>query len=139
MKILNILLAGVLLSLSSNLHAELLVVVHKDNPIDEISSSDLARLFLGKADTFSSGGSAEAVNHLSKSPAYITFGTKYLKRNATQLKGYWAKVMFSGSGTPPKELSTDLDVINYISTNTQAISYIDSGSLTDAVKAIVVN
>ena len=44
--------------------------------------------------------------------------------------------MFSGKGKPPKELGSDADVINFVSSNPGAIGYIDAGSVNESVKVV---
>lgn len=132
-------LALTLIGFSFAASADILIVVNKNNPINNISSNELAKIFLGKAQEFKNGNTATPVNQSSGQATNVTFSTKYLKRNETQLKAYWQKMMFSGAATPPKELTDDASVLNFVSSNPGAIGYINGESLNDSVKTVVID
>jgi hypothetical protein len=44
--------------------------------------------------------------------------------------------VFTGKGTPPKELLTDQEVIDLVSQNPSMIGYIEKESVTSAVKVV---
>ncbi len=45
-------------------------------------------------------------------------------------------MIFTGKGTPPQEMDSASDIISAIAGNKDAISFIESGSVTDAVKVV---
>ena len=57
------------------------------------------------------------------------------KTNA-QVKSYWAKLIFTGKGTPPKEVANSDEVKKLVSTNPNTIGYIDKSHLDTSVKVI---
>jgi ABC-type phosphate transport system substrate-binding protein len=64
------------------------------------------------------------------------FEKKVLNKSASQIKAYWSKLVFTGKGTPPKEVSSDAEVINLIKSNPNLIGYVDESSVTGDVKVI---
>jgi ABC-type phosphate transport system substrate-binding protein len=77
-----------------------------------------------------------AVNLSADSTTRNTFDETVLGRNSSQVSAYWSKLVFTGKGIPPKEVNSDAEVIDLVSKNPSVIGYVDSSSLTDAVKAI---
>jgi ABC-type phosphate transport system substrate-binding protein len=65
-----------------------------------------------------------------------TFDSAVLSKSASQLKAYWSKKMFTGKGIPPKEVSSNDDMLKLISSNPSMIGYIDSTLVNDTVKVI---
>jgi len=59
-----------------------------------------------------------------------------LGRSSSQVSAYWSKLVFTGKGIPPKEVSNDAQVIDLVAKNPSVIGYIDKASVTDAVKEI---
>ena len=59
-----------------------------------------------------------------------------LKKTDSQFKAYWAKALFSGKATPPKEVDNDEQMIDLISNNPNMIGFIKSSSTSDNVKVI---
>ncbi|HEX5792604.1 MAG TPA: phosphate ABC transporter substrate-binding protein [Rheinheimera sp.] len=134
MRILNTtLLLSALLSVSAL--AEIAVVVHPSNA-NAVSSDELNRLFLGRASSFADGSKAIPLNQTEGQAARGEFDSKVLNRSAAQLKAYWSKLVFTGKGTPPKELSDDAAVKAAVAGDTSAIGYISSASVDGSVKVV---
>jgi hypothetical protein len=64
------------------------------------------------------------------------FNEKILNKTSSQMKAYWSKLVFTGKGTPPKELLSDKEVIDLVSKNPNMIGYIQKESVTAAVKVV---
>lgn len=111
------------------------VIVHPSNA-DALDQGAIAKIFLGKSTKFPGGSKAVPIALTTGTPACDEFNDKVLGKSSSQLKSYWSKLVFTGKGTPPKEMSTDQDVIDLISANPNMIGYISSGAATDAVKVI---
>ncbi|MDH4276244.1 MAG: phosphate ABC transporter substrate-binding protein, partial [Gammaproteobacteria bacterium] len=54
----------------------------------------------------------------------------------SQLKSYWATLIFSGKGTPPKAVGDAGDVKAIVAKNPSAIGYIDKRFADNNVKII---
>ena len=122
--------------IASNACADFSVIVHPDNT-SEISQKDIANLFLGKVTKFSNGLNSLPVNQKSGCAARDTFDQTVLKKNPSQMKSYWSHMVFTGKAIPIRNLENDADVIEFVSSNTNAIGYIDSSSVNDSVKVLL--
>ena len=128
-------LSAVLLAASAVSFAELTIIVNPANA-NALDSKKVQRIFLGKDKKFPDGTELIAVNLVSDSATRNSFDETVLGRNSSQVSAYWSKLVFTGKGIPPKEVSSDAEVIDLVATNPSVIGYIDSASLTDAVKAV---
>ena len=115
--------------------ADIAVVVNPANA-NAVSADDLNRLFLGRASSFADGSKATPLNMAEGKPARDEFDSKVLNRSAAQLKAYWSKLVFTGKGTPPKELADDAAVKAAVAADSSAIGYISSGSVDSSVKVV---
>lgn len=115
--------------------AEIAVVVNPANA-NAVSADDLSRLFLGRSSSFADGSKATPLNLAEGQAARDEFDSKVLNRSAAQLKAYWSKLVFTGKGTPPKELADDAAVKAAIAADSSAIGYISSGSVDSSVKVV---
>lgn len=52
------------------------------------------------------------------------------------MKAYWSKLIFSGKAKPLKELSSDSEVLRWMSSTPNAIAYIDASKVDDSVKVV---
>ena len=122
-------------SVAVSAFAEVAVFVHPENTA-EITAEDVARMFLGKAGQFSDG---KEVLPITQETATTTdaFNTGLLNRSSSQVASYWAKQVFTGKGSAPKQVSDDAAVINLVKDNKNAISYVDASSVTGDVKVVL--
>lgn len=115
--------------------AEQSVIVHPDNN-STTTAKDIKRLYLAKMKSFPGGSLALPLNHKDASDARKTFDKKLVKKSPSQMKSYWAKLVFTGKATPLKQVDNDDDILELVSINPSAIGYIDSSKVTDKVKVI---
>ena len=115
--------------------ADIAVVVNPANA-SAVSADDLNRLFLGRTSNFADGSKATPLNLVEGVAAREEFDTKVLNRSSAQLKAYWSKLVFTGKGTPPKELSDDAAVKAAVAADATAIGYISSSSVDGSVKVV---
>lgn len=111
------------------------VIVHPSNS-STLDKSDIARLFLGKKKSFPNGSEAIPVDQEEGSPIRVSFANTVLNKNEQQVKAYWAQLLFTGKGTPPKTASDDSSVKKLVAENPAVIGYIDSGQVDDTVRVV---
>lgn len=124
-----------LLVLSYSVNAEVAVIVHSSNS-NALSVSDISKIYLGKKKSYPSGDQVVAINLSEGTSVREQFNRDILGKSDQQLKAYWSKLVFTGKGVPPKEVSNDAEVISLISTNPSMIGYVDASSVTADVKVI---
>ncbi|MBZ9611401.1 phosphate ABC transporter substrate-binding protein [Rheinheimera maricola] len=127
--------ALLVMALSISVHAEISVIVNPGNA-NAVSTDDLNRLFLGRTSSFADGSKATPLNLAEGQASRDEFDSKVLSRSSAQLKAYWSKLVFTGKGTPPKELADDAAVKAAVAADTTAIGYISSGSVDGSVKVV---
>lgn len=121
--------------MSASALADIAVVVHPSNS-NVVNPDDLSRLFLGRTSNFADGSKATPLNLAEGQTGRDEFDSKVLNRSAAQLKAYWSKLVFTGKGTPPKELADDAAVKAAVAADSSAIGYISSGNVDDSVKVV---
>lgn len=135
MKLLKQLLLLVLIAWVPVSFAELAVIVHKDNK-DEMDANYLQMIFLGKAKGFPSAGKAVPLDLEQGSATREVFLKEVAKKTKSQYSAYWAKIMFTGKGVPPKIVASDKEMIELVSKNPNIIGYVDSASVTGDVRVV---
>lgn len=120
---------------TSYVYADVAVIVNPSNSSD-ISEEDVKKIYLGKTKSFSNGESVEAIN-IEEGAVRDDFDSKLLKKNASQLKAYWSKLIFTGKATPPESVNNEAAALKKVASNANAIGYVDAGSVDDSVKVVV--
>ncbi|SFB90559.1 phosphate ABC transporter substrate-binding protein [Pseudoalteromonas denitrificans] len=124
-----------LLIFATSTFANVAVIVHPSNS-NTVDAAAITKIFTGKAKSFGDGSKAVPLSQKSSSATTTEFNKKALKKSSSQLKAYWSKLVFTGKGTPPKELSNDADVIKMVSTNPNTIGFVSAGSADGSVKVV---
>jgi len=122
--------------ISTPVMADVAVIVNPSSGISTASTGDVKALFLGKSKKLG-GKSVVAVEQKEGNGARATFNDKVLGKSGSQLKAYWTKLIFSGKGSPPKNLADDAAVKAHVAASAGAIGYIDSSKVDGTVKVIL--
>jgi ABC-type phosphate transport system substrate-binding protein len=137
MKSLRRLAAASLLVLSGALHAEVVVIVHRNNPVASMTADQVAQIYMGASTTFPGGGAATPVDQPEGNPTRDEFLAKVLEKTPAQFKAVWSRLIFSGKGTRPKALPGSAEVRGAVAADPAAIGFVDRASVDGSVKAVL--
>lgn len=120
---------------TTSVMAEVAVIVHPSNNAT-VDQAEITRLFTGRGTTFSNGSKATPLNLAESAAARGEFDSKVLSKSSSQMKAYWSKLVFTGKGTPPKELNSDAEMKAAVAADASAIGYIDAAAVDGTVKVL---
>lgn len=112
------------------------VIVHPSNTGD-FDKNAVARIFLSKEKTFPNGQQALPVDIKPPSEHHDYFQKTIIDKTDNQLQSYWAMVVFSGKGTPPKEVDSAAQMLKLVSENPNLMGYIPSSMVTSEVRMVL--
>ncbi|MFZ6656069.1 hypothetical protein [Undibacterium sp. TJN19] len=136
MKTLGIFLFGTLLQISSYAMADLVVIANPQSGIEKLSKNDVINLYMGRNRKLASGVNALPVDLPAQNAEKAIFYAMLVNKNLPEINSYWARLMFSGQGTPPMQAETADEVLDIVSSNKGAIGYIERKKLDKRVKLI---
>ncbi len=114
--------------------ADIVVIVNPKNAAASLTAEQVSAIYLGSTTTFPSGGAATLADQPESAGIRNDFYQKATGRSSAQAKATWARITFTGKGTPPKELKSDADVKAFVAGDPNAIGYIDSSAVDGSVK-----
>lgn len=118
---------ALLLSLAAGAaHAEVVVVVSADNPVEALSRAQLTDIYLGRLNRFPNGDPVVPIDQRESSPAHDEFYSQYLGQSPAQIKAHWSRLIFTGRGQPPRAVPGDDAAAELVAENPNAIGYLDS-------------
>ncbi len=139
MKKLNqILLAAALCCATLSAQAALAIIAHPSNNLAGITADQAAQLFLGKTGEFANGRRAVPVDQAAGSAMRAKFYKSVIRKDEGELKTYWAKLLFTGKGQPPREVGDDAAIKAHVAANPEAIGYIDGKFVDGSVKVLLI-
>ena len=114
--------------------ADIVVIVNPKNPAASLTAEQVSAIYLGTTTTFPAGGAAALADQSESAGIRNDFYQKATGRSSAQAKATWARITFTGKGSPPKELKSDADVKAFVAGDPNAIGYIDSSAVDGSVK-----
>ena len=113
------------------------IVVDAANPVSSLSKTEASRLFLKKRSRWDHGIRVFPVDQLPAGSVRQAFSRQVHGRSVDAVKGYWQAQLFSGNATPPPEVASDADVLDYVRSHDGAIGYVTgSARITEGVKVL---
>jgi ABC-type phosphate transport system substrate-binding protein len=122
---------------SAGTSAEVVAVVAANNPVTTLSRNQVEDIFLGRMIRFPDGRQVVPVDQLETSAARAEFYRKFAGKSPAQIKAFWSKIIFTGRGEPPPEVSNDIEVKKFIAKHPDAIGYIEQKRVDDSVKVVI--
>ncbi len=116
---------------------ELVVIVSAKNPVVALRADQVADIFLAQVGHFPDGADAVALDQSVGSPLRNEFYAKVAAKSPALVKAYWAKMIFTGRGQPPKEAPNSAAVRKLVADNPALIGYIDKSALDASVKPVL--
>jgi TonB family protein len=114
------------------------IIIHPDNPQKELTTKEISRIFLKKDDRWQDGSKVEVIKSSGSSEATRAFAEEIHKRSETSIQSYWRQQVFGGTTTPPLELASSEEVIDYIREHPNAIAFVPAGSRLNGVAEVSV-
>ena len=130
------------MTINATARADLMVVVNANNPIQALSLKEVKQIFLGRMRRFPAVDlDVDALDREENSPTYRDFYQYVVKVDASRLKRYRARYLFSGQGRLPDVVKGHAPLLDNVKSNVNAVAYVELASpdlLPDGVKAVYV-
>ena len=117
--------------------AQVAVIVNPKSATSSMTADQVSAIFLGKTSTLPSGATAAPADQSESAAIRETFYTKVTGKQSAQVKAAWSRLVFSGKGTPPKELANSAEVKKFVASNPDAIGYIEKSAVDASVKVVL--
>jgi ABC-type phosphate transport system substrate-binding protein len=121
----------------SAVSADVVAVVSSKSPVTTLSKNQIMDIFLGKRTSFPDGSSAVPIDQTEGSAVRDEFYSKMAGMSPAQVKAFWAKIIFTGRGQPPKTVATSVEAKKLLVANPNTISYIDQSLVDSSVRVVL--
>lgn len=122
---------------SDRIYADIFVIVNKNNDIDMVTKEQIYRIYLRKTKRYQNGVVAIPYSRDEDAKVRSIFNKSILQRSEQQLRYYWARKMFSGGEHPPPIISSEQEVLEIVSDDIGAISYVSKKPDANSVKVVL--
>lgn len=131
----------VLLVLSSTVKADsgrILIVVNQENTTDSMTRSEVIDIFMGRYNAFPSGEAAVPVELKGDNEVKAIFYEQLVGMSLSRINSYWSRLRFSGRKRGSVQFQSKNELVNYVTSDSSAISYIMPAELRDGMKVVYV-
>jgi ABC-type phosphate transport system substrate-binding protein len=111
-------------------------VVSAKSSVTQLNANQVADIFLGKSSRFPDGSVAVPIDLSEDSPLRERFYTVFTGKSPAQLKAHWSRIIFTGRGQPPRQVSNSAEVKKALAENPNAIAYIDPRQVDSTVRVL---
>lgn len=115
--------------------SEITIIANESVPKQKISNYEISNIYGAKIVKWSNGDKI-VVTMYKKGAVHENFSDLILGTTPARLKGVWKKVIFTGSGNPPKIFKTEADLVAFVKETKGAIGYIDGNTPHEGVKLL---
>lgn len=116
--------------------ADLVVIANPQSGIEKLSKDEVINLYMGRNRKLASGINAMPLDLTAANIEKAKFYALLVNKNLPEINSYWARLMFSGQGSPPMQIESVDEVLDIVSSNKAAIGYIERKKLDKRVKMI---
>ncbi|HEX8602601.1 MAG TPA: hypothetical protein VF774_08140 [Pseudoduganella sp.] len=126
----HLLAAAVVFALAVPAMAEVVAVVNTASSQTSMTKDEVANVFTGKSSALT------PVDQPESAPVRAEFYKKVADKDMSQAKALWAKLVFTGKATMPKEAADSAAVKKAVAANPKAIGYIEKSAVDATVKVV---
>jgi len=117
--------------------ADVVVVVNPRSGVDKLNRDEVINIFLGRFRQLPSGLSALPVDLPASYTEKAAFYHQLVNKELAEINAYWARLMFSGRTTPPRQAKSNEDLLDLVGSTPGAIGYLDRARVDARVKVVL--
>jgi ABC-type phosphate transport system substrate-binding protein len=126
-----------LLFSSGTAWADMVIIVHQNVPETTITEKTLQEIFLGKRVQWKDNSTIHPVT-VREAKLHKAFLKQYVNKSIAKWNAHWKRMVFTGNGTPPKQFTTQQELLEYVAKTAGAIGYVDAEPSIENVTIIAV-
>ena len=128
-------LLGLFICLSTLADDELVVVINRASPVQQLSREAISALYLGN---MSANEASLGLKPLDLEDGHVrdNFYRLLLGRSRNQMRAYWSRMVFTGKGKPPRTYTAN-EVREALQANPELISYLPRSQLDATLRPLL--
>ena len=128
------LVVWLLLSGTACAAGDLVVITNTASGVEKLTRDEAVNIFMGRYKKLPSGMTALPVDESSEKAAFYR---ALIGKELPEIQSYWARLVFSGQGSPPRPMENTKEVLEIVANNKGAIGYIDRKKVDGRVRIVL--
>ncbi len=117
--------------------ADLVIVANPASGIERLSREEVTAIYMGRSKKLPSGITALPIDQAASNPAKARFYGEITHKGLPEINSYWARLIFSGQGSPPRQADNSAEVLEIVGSNKGAIGYVPKASVDKRVRIVL--
>ena len=126
------------LATATVVQAEIVIITNKATSLHGITLDEVGRLYMAQSKSFSNGNRASVADYAPGTAIRKQFYQKVLQMSDSEVSRYWAKRKFTRKVKPPKKISGEVAMKQWVASTTDSLGYVDGKSLDGSVKVLLI-
>lgn len=116
--------------------ADLVVVANAKSGIDRMSREEVVYVFMGRWRQLPSGTPAQPIDAPIDSAERALFYRQLVNKDPSDIKAYWARLIFSGGARPPVSAQSREEQMALLASLQGAVAYMERSAVDSRVKIV---
>jgi hypothetical protein len=116
--------------------SDFVVIANLNSGVDKMSKDEVINVYMGRNRKLSSGVTAMPLDLENPIAEKANFYSVMVNKELSEISSYWARLIFSGQGSPPKQVTSQEEAIDIVINRKGAIAYIDRKKIDKRVKVV---
>ncbi|MEK7792571.1 MAG: hypothetical protein AAB306_05420 [Pseudomonadota bacterium] len=125
-----------ILLISAQAQADIVVVVNPNSKLTELTQQQIIDIYMGRTQTLADGSKLVPYDQPMDSAIRVAFYQSLTGKSLASINAYWARLLFTGRASPPRQLSDNMRLVDILEKDLNAIGYMDSIDLNDRVSVV---
>ncbi len=117
--------------------SDLVVVVSAKSGLERLTRAELVNIYMGRYRVLPGGRVAHPIDLPDAHPARAQFYRKLVGKELSEINAYWARLVFSGKTTPPRQARTAAEAVEWIASREGAVAYLERNRLDERLKVVL--
>ncbi|MFZ6801293.1 hypothetical protein [Undibacterium sp. Di24W] len=134
-----ILLAALTVGASASERAagsDFVVIANLRSGITKMSKDEVINVYMGRNRKLASGITAMPLDLENPLAVKAHFYSVLVNKDLSEISSYWARLVFSGQGSPPRQVKSQEEAIEIVTRRRGAIAYIERTKIDKRVKVV---
>ncbi|MGZ0018926.1 hypothetical protein [Nitrosomonas sp. wSCUT-2] len=125
-----------LLLISTQTRADIVVVVHPSSRLKHLTQQQVIDIYMGRIHSVGDIDPVIPYDQPQDSEIREDFYQFLMGRPIAFINAYWARLLFTGRASPPRQVTDNMSIIDIVEKNPNAIGYINERNLNDRVSVV---
>jgi ABC-type phosphate transport system substrate-binding protein len=126
----------ILLLISAQAWADIVVVVHPQSELKNLTKQQVIDIYMGRLQISADGGKIVPYDQPQDSEIRAAFYQNLTGKPVASVNAYWARLLFTGRASPPRQPSDSMSIVDIVAESLYAIGYIDEKDLDGRVSIV---